>query len=80
MARKYASIWLDLWSSEDFRALSPKAQHYRYLLREEYFIRDGDRHNANPEMVRVIRPYAAADLEAVADYLAQLPPPGPTPP
>jgi cytochrome c553 len=52
------------------------AQHYRYLLREEYFIRDGDRHNANPEMVRVIKPYAAADLEAVADYLAQLPPPG----
>jgi cytochrome c553 len=51
------------------------AQHYRYLLREMQFIRDGDRHNSNPEMVTVIKPYAASDLEALADYLAQLPPP-----
>jgi cytochrome c553 len=51
------------------------AQHYRYLLREVQFIRDGDRRNANPDMVKVIKPYAAADLEAVADYMAQLPPP-----
>ena len=51
------------------------AQHYRYLLREMQFIRDGDRHNSNPEMVTVIKPYATSDLEALADYLAQLPPP-----
>jgi cytochrome c553 len=51
------------------------AQHYRYLLREATFIRDGDRRNSNPEMVSVIKPYGAADLEAVADYMAQLPPP-----
>jgi cytochrome c553 len=51
------------------------AQHYRYLLREVNFIRDGDRRNSNPDMVKVIKPYTGADLEAVADYMAQLPPP-----
>jgi cytochrome c553 len=50
------------------------AQHYRYLLRELKFIRDGDRANANPDMVQMIKPYANADLEALADYMAQLPP------
>jgi cytochrome c553 len=47
------------------------AQHYRYLLREVQFIRDGDRRNSNPDMVSVIKPYTSADLEAVADYMAQ---------
>lgn len=47
------------------------AQHYRYLLREVQFIRDGDRRNSNPDMVSVIKPYTSADLEAVADYMSQ---------
>ena len=51
------------------------AQHYRYLLRELQFIRDGDRSNSNPDMVKVIKPYSTADLEALADYMAQLAPP-----
>ena len=51
------------------------AQHYRYLLREVQFIRDGDRRNSNPDMVNVIKPYSNADLEAVADYMASLAPP-----
>lgn len=51
------------------------AQHYRYLLRELKYIRDGDRRNSNPEMVDVVKPYATSDLEAMADYMAQLPPP-----
>jgi cytochrome c553 len=51
------------------------AQHYRYLLREAQFIRDGDRRNSNPDMVQVIKGYGITDLEAVADYMAQLPPP-----
>lgn len=50
------------------------AQHYRYLLREEQRIRDGDRRNANQDMVRVIKGYSQADLEAVADHMAQMPP------
>jgi len=50
------------------------AQHYRYLLREEQRIRDGDRRNANQDMARVIKGYSQADLEAVADHMAQMPP------
>jgi cytochrome c553 len=51
------------------------AQHYRYLLREVSFIRDGDRRNADADMVNLLKPYSATDLEAVAGYMAQLPPP-----
>jgi cytochrome c553 len=50
-------------------------QHYSYLLHETQFIRDGDRRNSHPEMVKVIKSYGASDLEAVSDYMAQLPPP-----
>ena len=53
------------------------AQHYRYLLREEQMIRDGDRRNANPDMIRVIKSYGTAELEAVADYMSRLPAPAP---
>jgi cytochrome c553 len=48
------------------------AQHYKYLLREVNFIRDGDRRNSNPDMVKVIKPYTSGELEAVADYMASL--------
>ena len=51
------------------------AQHYKYLLREVNFIRDGDRRNSNPDMVTVIKPYSSTDLDAVADYMSQFAPP-----
>jgi cytochrome c553 len=51
------------------------AQHYRYLLREVHFIKDGDRRNSHPDMVKVIKPYTSGELEAVADYMSHLPPP-----
>lgn len=47
-------------------------QHYVYLLREARFIRDGERGNANPDMVRVIKRYSDDDLEAVSDYMSRL--------
>lgn len=47
-------------------------QHYGYLLRESRLIRDEKRGNANPDMVKVIKPYRDADLEAVSDYLSRL--------
>ena len=53
------------------------AQHYSYLLRELGLIRDGGRGNSNAGMVAVVKAYAPADLQAVADYLAQLPRPSP---
>jgi cytochrome c553 len=51
------------------------AQHYGYLLRELGLIRDGGRGNSNPGMVALVKTYSESDLQAVADYLAQLPPP-----
>lgn len=51
------------------------AQHYKYLLRQMQLIRDGDRRNGNPDMIAVIKAYSSSDLEALAAYMAQLPPP-----
>ena len=51
------------------------AQHYRYLVREVVSIRDGDRRNSDPQMVQVVKDYSQSDIDAVADFIAQLPPP-----
>jgi len=51
------------------------AQHYPYLLRELGLIRDGGRGNSNPVMAALVKTYAEADLQAVADHLSRLPPP-----
>ncbi len=50
-------------------------QHYGYLLREGALIRDEKRGNANPAMVKVIKPYSDEDLAAVSDYLSRMPVP-----
>lgn len=47
-------------------------QHFKYLLREARFIRDGSRGNANPDMVKVIKSYSDDDIEAVSDYMSGL--------
>lgn len=51
------------------------AQHHGYVLRELGLIRDGGRGNSNPAMVALVKTYSQADLQAVAYYIAQLPPP-----
>lgn len=51
------------------------AQHYPYLVRELEFIRSGERGNSNPAMAALLKTYAQEDLQAVADYLAQVPAP-----
>lgn len=53
------------------------AQHYSYLLRELEFIRDGKRGNSNPAMAILVKTYGQEDLQAVSDYMAQLPAPAP---
>ncbi len=53
------------------------AQHYRYLVREMIAIRDGSRGNSNADMVKVVKPYSPAEIEAVSDYLSQMAPPKP---
>lgn len=51
-------------------------QHYAYLYKEAEMIRDGQRRNANPKMVKVIRSYSDDDLKAVSDYMSRLVLPG----
>lgn len=47
-------------------------QHYLFLVRELHDIRDGKRRNANPKMVKVVKPYTDAEMEAVSDYASRL--------
>ena len=51
------------------------AQHYPYLVHESKSIRDGLRRNSNPAMVALIKGYSDADIDAVADHMAQFPVP-----
>jgi cytochrome c553 len=51
-------------------------QHYKYLLRQMTEIRDGKRRNANPDMVKVIKPYTDAQLVAISAYQSSLTMPG----
>jgi len=48
-------------------------QHFLYLMHEGRAIRDGERRNADPRMVGVIKEYGDADLESVLDYVSRLP-------
>ena len=46
-------------------------------LGEVIAIRDGSRGNSNAEMVKVVKPYTPAEIEAVSDYMSQMAPPKP---
>ena len=52
-----------------------EGQHYKYMLRQFEWIRDGKRRNANPDMVKQIEGFSDADMAAVIDYTARLKPP-----
>jgi cytochrome c553 len=51
-------------------------QHYKYLLRQMTEIRDGKRRNANPDMVKIIKPYTNDQLVAISAYQSSLSMPG----
>ena len=51
-------------------------QHYKYLLRQMTEIRDGKRRNANPDMLKIIKPYTDEELVAISAYQASLSMPG----
>ena len=51
-------------------------QHYKYLLRQMTEIRDGKRRNANPDMVKVIKPYTDDQLVAISAFQSSLSMPG----
>jgi cytochrome c553 len=47
-------------------------QHFSYLKRETRESRDHGRRNAGPEMVKVLKRYSDADVDAVSDYMSRL--------
>ena len=47
-------------------------QHYKYMLRQATDIRDGRRRNANPDMVKVIKPYSDKEIDAIVDFMSRL--------
>jgi len=51
-----------------------QAQHYRYLVRQFQWIRDGKRRNADEEMVQQIQSFDERDIAAVMDYTSRLKP------
>jgi cytochrome c553 len=51
------------------------AQHYLYMLRQMEQIKEGNRRNAHPKMVKVIKTHSDAELQALADYMSRLPAP-----
>ncbi len=52
-----------------------QGQHYKYLVRQFEWIRDGKRRNANPDMVKQIQGFSDKDMQAVMDYVSRLKPP-----
>jgi cytochrome c553 len=52
-----------------------QAQHYKYLVRQFEWIRDGKRRNANLEMAAQIEDFDDLQTHAVLDYVSRLEPP-----
>jgi cytochrome c553 len=52
-----------------------QAQHFKYLVRQFKWIRDGKRRNANAEMVTQIQEFGEPETRAVLDYVSRLEPP-----
>ena len=52
-----------------------QAQHYKYLVRQFRWIKDGKRRNANAEMVAQIQDFKEREFQAVLDYVSRLEPP-----
>ncbi|GJM43694.1 MAG: cytochrome c [Gemmatimonadota bacterium] len=52
-----------------------QGQHYKYMLRQFEWIRDGKRRNANPEMVEQIQKFSDTDMSAVINYVSRIPVP-----
>ena len=52
-----------------------QGQHFKYLMRQFEWIRDGKRRNANPDMVKQIAGFSDADMEAVMDFVSRQKPP-----
>lgn len=52
-----------------------QGQHYKYMLRQFEWIRDGKRRNANPDMVKQINDFSDKDMQMVINYVSRIPVP-----
>jgi len=52
-----------------------QGQHYRYMVRQFEWIRDGKRRNANPQMVRQITLFTSEQTHKVINYVSHIPVP-----
>ncbi len=52
-----------------------QGQHYKYMLRQFQWIRDGKRRNANPDMVKQIKHFSDQDMRLVINYVSRIPVP-----
>ena len=52
-----------------------QGQHYKYMLRQFEWIRDGKRRNANPDMVKQIKEFSNKDMQMVINYVSRIPVP-----
>jgi cytochrome c553 len=50
-------------------------QHYKYVVRQFEWIRDGKRRNANPDMVKQIKDFTDRDMKEVINYASRIPVP-----
>ena len=60
--------------SNDGLAPRIQAQHYKYMLRQFQWIRDGKRRNASEEMTAIAGQLSDSEISAVLDYSARLQP------
>jgi cytochrome c553 len=51
-----------------------QAQHYKYLMRQFQWIRDGKRRNAGEEMTALSQELGDREINAVLDYASRLQP------
>ncbi len=49
-----------------------QGQHYKYMLRQFEWIRDGKRRNANPDMVKQIKEFTNKDMQMVINYVSRI--------
>ena len=52
-----------------------RGQHYKYMLRQFQWIRDGKRRNANPDMVKQIKNFSDDQEKKVINYVSWIPVP-----
>ena len=49
-----------------------EGQHFKYMLRQFEWIRDGKRRNANPDMVEQIKGFTDKDMAMVINYVSRI--------